>query len=534
MTSKYWHDRKVQYDQSLARDEKRLYSKLAAYYEREAAQLDKEIAAYYARYGVNGVLSYRNLLETLPDADKELLIEQIDAFVKRYPEYADLVPVRESIYKLNRLEGLRQSIAMQQLHMGAYEQAQALAFFQKQALRYANGAASYLGLGSSFCRIDSDLIQAAVGNRWCSGKDFSERIWDNRAKLADTLHTQVINGVIRGEDYHRLARQLREKFTQVSQKNAERLIFTEDTYLSNEAAMQVFEREAAVTEYEYVCTNDSSSCDICRGLGGQRFRISQRMPGTNSPPMHPWCRCFFDPVVPELGAFRSGKNADTALTSGADGGIIEVEYKRFHTGEEVNDFFYYDSREKRSLLQKRKSTYGRWKSSVTSDQESAISDYCADGYDAVNSFLRKNNGYESISEEYVKSIISDLDSAIGNFDVRENFVTYRGSSIESLLQEFPEAEDFKDLVGRTYHDNAYMSTSPIKKVAEKFATQNGQEGIVLEISVPKGKGLGGYINEFSGFKDDEYEFLLKRGTFLEIYEVDESGNIPILKCRWKD
>ena len=322
MTSKYWHDRKVQYDQSLAKDEKRLYSKLAAYYEREAAQLDKEIAAYYARYGVNGVLSYRNLLETLPDADKELLIEQIDAFVKRYPEYADLVPVRESIYKLNRLEGLRQSIAMQQLHMGAYEQAQALAFFQKQALRYANGAASYLGLGSSFCRIDSDLIQAAVGNRWCSGKDFSERIWDNRAKLADTLHTQVINGVIRGEDYHRLARQLREKFTRVSQKNAERLIFTEDTYLSNEAAMQVFEREAAVTEYEYVCTNDSSSCDICRGLDGQRFRISQRMPGTNFPPMHPWCRCFFDPVVPERIAFRSGKNADTALTSGLDGGII--------------------------------------------------------------------------------------------------------------------------------------------------------------------------------------------------------------------
>ena len=338
MTSKYWHDRKVQYDQSLARDEKRLYSKLAAYYEREAAQLDKEIAAYYARYGVNGVLSYRNMLETLPDADKELLIEQIDAFVKRYPEYADLVPVRESIYKLNRLEGLRQSIAMQQLHMGAYEQAQALAFFQKQALRYANGAASYLGLGSSFCRIDSDLIQVAVGNRWCSGKDFSERIWDNRTKLADTLHTQVINGVIRGEDYHRLARQLREKFTQVSQKNAERLIFTEDTYLSNEAAMQVFEREAAVTEYEYVCTNDSSSCDICRGLDGQRFRISQRMPGTNFPPMHPWCRCFFDPVVPELGTFRSGKNADTALTFGADGGIIKAGSKPFIHDDKITKF----------------------------------------------------------------------------------------------------------------------------------------------------------------------------------------------------
>lgn len=308
----YWHDRKVQYDETLGKDEKRLYSKLAAYYEREAARLDKEIAAYYAKYSINGVLSYRNLLETLPDEDKLLLIEQLDEFVKKYPAYADLVPVRESIYKLNRLEGLRQSIAMQQLHMGAYEQQQALAFFQHQALRYANGAASFLGLGSSFCRLDSDVIRAAVGNKWCDGKDFSERIWDNRKKLGDTLHTQFVNGVIRGDDYHQLARQIRAKFVKVSQKNAERLTFTEDTYLSNEAAMQVFEREAAVTEYEFVCTGDAETCDICRGLSGERFPISQRMPGTNFPPMHPWCRCFFDPVIPEK----------KTLTSGVDSGII--------------------------------------------------------------------------------------------------------------------------------------------------------------------------------------------------------------------
>ena len=313
----YWHDRKVQYDETLGKDEKRLYSKLAAYYEREAARLDKEIAAYYAKYSINGVLSYRNLLETLPDEDKLLLIEQLDEFVKKYPAYADLVPVRESIYKLNRLEGLRQSIAMQQLHMGAYEQQQALAFFQHQALRYANGAASFLGLGSSFCRLDSDVIHAAVGNKWCDGKDFSERIWDNRKKLGNTLHAQFVNGVIRGDDYHQLARQIREKFVKVSQKNAERLTFTEDTYLCNEAAMQVFEREAAVTEYEFVCTGDAETCDICRGLSGERFPISQRMPGTNFPPMHPWCRCFFDPVIPE-------KIGGKSLTSGADSGIIEA------------------------------------------------------------------------------------------------------------------------------------------------------------------------------------------------------------------
>ena len=332
----YWHDRKVQYDESLGKDEKRLYSKLAAYYDREAARLDKEIAAYYTRYGVNGVLSYRNLLETLSDADKRLLIERLDDFVQKYPEYADLVPVRESIYKLNRLEGLRQSIAMQQLEMGAYEQAQALAFFQRQALRYANGAASFLGLGSSFYRLDSDLIRTAVGNKWCDGKDFSARIWDNRTKLGNTLHTQFVNGVIRGDDYHQLARQLREKFVKVSRKNAERLTFTEDTYLSNEAAMLVFAKDASYTEYEFVCTGDSESCDICKALSGERFKIAERTPGTNFPPMHPWCRCFFTPVVPSLDTLREDKQKEAAsrekqdailLTASQGSGIIKEDNK---------------------------------------------------------------------------------------------------------------------------------------------------------------------------------------------------------------
>ena len=351
----YWRDRKAQYDETLYKDETRMYAKLAAYYEKDAARLDKEIASYYAEYGVNGVLSYRNLLETLPDADKVLLIEKIDGFVKKYPEYADLVPVRESIYKLNRLEGLRQSIALQQMEMGAYEQEQARAFFQRQALRYANGAAEYLGLGKGFYRLDHEMVQAAIGNKWCDGMDFSSRIWNNRTKLGNTLQTEIVNGFIRGEDYHTLSRNLRKKFVTVSQKNAERLVFTEDTYLSNEAAMLVFEREEAITEYTFVCTVDSETCEICRALSGQRFKIKDRLPGTNFPPMHPWCRCFFDPVVPEVEVWRQHeKIPGKALTSGGDGGIMFSESGEALT--EIKKLGYIDSKKLESEFGKLQTT----------------------------------------------------------------------------------------------------------------------------------------------------------------------------------
>lgn len=332
--SDYWNDRKQQFSASLAKDEKRLFSKLAAYYEREAAALEKQIAAYYTQYGEGNVLAYRQLLQTLGAAEVQLLMQDCNAFAEKYPEYADFLPVRESIYKLNRLEGLQTSILLQQLEIGAVEQEQLTAFFLKQAARYANFSAEWLGFGEQFYRIDSDMVKKAVGNSWCEGKNFSERIWDNRQKLARTLQTEVVNGIIRGEDYHTLARNLRQKFTNVSRKQAERLVYTEDTYLSCEAAITPFEKDPNFTQYRFACTMDGSECDICRALSGQTFSIKERTPGTNFPPMHPWCRCFFDIVVPDLETMRRNEkksaenrsNSDAILlTDRQDSGIIKTD-----------------------------------------------------------------------------------------------------------------------------------------------------------------------------------------------------------------
>ncbi|MBQ8514639.1 MAG: minor capsid protein [Ruminococcus sp.] len=326
----YWADRQAQLAAGMAKDEKRLYAKFSAYYEREAARLDKAIAAFYAQYGEGNILEYRQLLQSLSDADRRLLMERMDEFAKKYPEYAHLLSVREDIYKLSRLEGLRQSIAMQQLEMGAYEQQQAQAFFTKQSQRFANGAAEMMGYGTSFYSIDSDMVKLAVGNPWCSGKSFSERIWDNRTKLTQTLQSEVVNGIIRGDDYHKTSRILQEKFKTVSKNNIERLVFTEDTYLQNESAMNVFASDPDFEEYTFMARKNASPCDLCKALSGKTFRIEERRPGENFPPMHPWCGCTF--TIPQLdirkvlenGRKRAAEKAQRTLTSGADGGIMRL------------------------------------------------------------------------------------------------------------------------------------------------------------------------------------------------------------------
>nr|UWF85967.1 MAG: minor capsid protein 2 [Bacteriophage sp.] len=326
----YWSKRLQELDVSLSKDEKQLFSELSKYYEQEYAALDKEIAAYYAKYGEENVIAFRTLLLELPDADKQLLLQNMDEFAKQYPEFADLLPVRESIYKLNRLEGLQTSIVLQQLKIGAIEQSKFREHFEKQALKYANYAAEQLGFGTNFYRIDSEMLQVVIGNPWCNGKDFSERIWANREALAQTLQNEIANGLIRGEDYRTMSRILQQKFENTSQKQAERLVFTEDTYLSNEAKIRPFERNAAYTHYEYLCVEDHRTCETCRALSGQTFEISKRNAGLNFPPMHPWCRCTVMPVVEDLETIKR------RLTSGGNDGKIEV---RFETPEKMQKHY---------------------------------------------------------------------------------------------------------------------------------------------------------------------------------------------------
>ncbi len=84
----YWQRRQQQLNQQLEKDEARLKKRLSSFYDTEFRKLDRQIAAYYKQYGTDHVIEYRQLLESLPPEDKRLLIEQMDAFAEKYPQYA--------------------------------------------------------------------------------------------------------------------------------------------------------------------------------------------------------------------------------------------------------------------------------------------------------------------------------------------------------------------------------------------------------------------------------------------------------------
>ena len=291
----YWTDRQEQLKQSAEKSESALKKRLEKFYDAEFKRLDKEIAAYYQTYGYDNVIEYRRLLQSLSEEDRMLLMGRMDDFAEKYPQYANLMPVRESIYKLDRLQGLQYSVFMTEAEIAGYTNGQMETYLRRLSQQGLNYGMETLGFGKNFYSINDDIVRKFVDAPWCNGENFSTRIWNDTQKLAQYLSTDIAQGFARGDSYDRLVRNLRQRFDRVNRRDAYRLIYTEGTYVMAESSIQPFTDE--FTRYRISTVGDSRVCPICRGISEKVFEISERQPGTNFPPFHPWCRCTFEIVV---------------------------------------------------------------------------------------------------------------------------------------------------------------------------------------------------------------------------------------------
>lgn len=287
-SKQYWENRMIQLFNSQDKQNDKLTKRMAKEYQRTGANIDKEIASYYARYAKNDVLEYRKLVVSLSKSERDLLYKNVSAFTQKYPQHADLMPVRESIYKLNRLEGLQLSVRQNMLELGVIEQRE---FDKVLAEAYERGYLSSMkGLENptAFFKVDKLVIQQTLNEGWINGDNYSDRIWNNKEKLINTLNTEIRDGLIRGSSYKKMTDIVSNR-TGVGVYETKRLIFTESAFVLNEANAQAF-MDAGILEYENTAVMDSRTSPTCRHMDGKRFKFSERVVGINAPPFHSWCR----------------------------------------------------------------------------------------------------------------------------------------------------------------------------------------------------------------------------------------------------
>ena len=312
----YWTQRQNDLMFSIEKSEREFMQRLGREYAVEAQKLKKEIAGFYAQYGKDNVIEYRELLKAADPATRDMIYKEWEAFAAAHPEYAHLTPVREKIYRLNRLEAEQESIRLQVTKMSAWDGEQIMQHYvdvTRMSLDH-----SYEVLGGAYDRtthiafVGTDRVKPEALDYYLSqlkkGKDIMIptsgpiSLMEQRQKLADYMNTDLARGIARGDSYQRITKDLTERFNRVSQYDAYRIVYTEGTHIAAETA--AFTLRPYFDWYEVVTANDSRVCDDCmEQQENGPFRFDERAEGINFPPMHPFCRCRVEPYVDDWDAW---------------------------------------------------------------------------------------------------------------------------------------------------------------------------------------------------------------------------------------
>lgn len=185
------------------------------------------------------------------------------------------------------------------------------------------------GLGFSFSKFPRQDVDRILRASW-SGGNYSQRIWKDVSGMTARLKSELLVSMLSGRSGEKTARIFQEQFG-VNAFCARRIVRTESAYVANAAQKSAYS-EAGIERYRFVATLDSRTCECCAALDGKVFDLAKAKPGTNYPPMHPFCRSttIADFGVEELkGLERRAKDKDGNTVKVPAGMSYEEWHRKF-------------------------------------------------------------------------------------------------------------------------------------------------------------------------------------------------------------
>lgn len=174
---------------------------------------------------------------------------------------------------------------------------------------------------STFREVAKRDIETAISKPWATdGKDFSTRIWENKAQLINTLQTEMTRSFMIGEGAAPLINRIQKRFN-VSFSNARRLVETETAYVQEKGMLDTYEA-LDVEQYQILAVLDMKTSDICRHLDKKVFDKKDAKPGITAPPFHCYCRST---TTPYIDGITDGTGDTRAVRDPVTGKTVFVE-----------------------------------------------------------------------------------------------------------------------------------------------------------------------------------------------------------------
>ena len=319
----YWVKRSEARDRSTWVKEATLEKELVKTYQTAGESIKNLLAELYTKYGENNKLSYVDAIKELNPSELFDYHTKLNRTIQRLKgtKSEPLLLELEKLYQMqevNRLQGTINQIYAELLELGYTEQ---LTLEQSLEGQYEENyyhsiyeVQSGTSVGVRFNKLPTEAIKQAILTPW-AGDMFSDAIWDNKRLLVKNLRKTITNGLIKGESYFKMARNLNNEMN-AGYKNSLRIVRTETAHVVAEATAKGYEKSAIVYQYIIIATLDKRTSGVCQTKDNKVYKLADRQLGVNYPPFHPNCRTtvavYFDDTdlstIERIARDEDGKN----------------------------------------------------------------------------------------------------------------------------------------------------------------------------------------------------------------------------------
>ena len=327
--NKYWTERFKQEEARMHALTEIEVRRAAKEYEKSFREIEKDINNWYSRIAKNNDISYADAKKLLNKKELEEFKWTVDEYIKRgrennlSGEWMKQLENASAKYHIERLEAMKLQISNQVEHLyngRKYDMDNFLRnTFKDSYYHSAFNIAQGTGVGKKIYALNSNLVDKVINKPWMAdGKNFSDRLWQDKENLINTLHTELTQSFIRGDTQDKVIKRFMEKFD-TKKHVAARLIRTESAAYQSKGRLQCY-GDLDVEKYEIVSTLDIKTSHICRDLDGTIFDAKDYEIGVTANPFHPFCRSttapYFDDAEDDVRAARDNLTGKTNYVPG--------------------------------------------------------------------------------------------------------------------------------------------------------------------------------------------------------------------------
>nr|DAI16732.1 MAG TPA: minor capsid protein [Caudoviricetes sp.] len=401
----YWQDRFIEEEERLNKIAGDEFRRQQLEYERAIARMNKDIEVWYNRIAKNNDVSLAEAKKLLNDKELKEFKWTLDEYIKHGKEngikkdWSRQLENASARVHIERLEAMKLQVRgeIEKLYNGRESGFESYLknLYKDQYNRTAFQIAKGTGVGTNIYSLNDKLVNTVIKKPWApDGKNFSDRIWEDKDKLINTLHTEMTQAFIRGDSLEKLADKIAEKM-KVSKANASRLVYTESAAYSSRARLKSYQ-DLGVEKYEIVATLDNRTSDICQDMDGKVFDLKDYEVGVTANPFHVRCRTTTAPYFDDMEGERAARNETTGETEYVPANMKYSEWKEKYLSNKSEKVLQNDTK--------------------MSTMESGIVDKILEAVKIGNSDARKE-----IAEELLKA------NGLNNVPVNVKKINQRGS-----------------------------------------------------------------------------------------------------------